>query len=202
MTRALVLASASPRRRALLSELGVDFEALASDVPEQPLAGEDARAFATRVAREKAIEVAAERPGHWVLAADTVVIRHDGEILGKPVDPDDARRMLRGLSGCAHRVLTAVTLLPPAGTPVDEILVESTVTFRALDEVEIAAYVGSGEPFDKAGAYAIQGAAGRFVIAVAGSYTNVVGLPVDEVRVLLRRHGLLPSAANAVEPSR
>lgn len=202
MTRALVLASASPRRRALLSELGVDFEALASDVPEQPLAGEDARAFATRVAREKAVEVAAGRPGHWVLAADTVVVRSDGEILGKPVDPDDARRMLRGLSGCAHRVLTAVTLLPPAGTPADEVLVESTVTFRALDEVEIAAYVDSGEPFDKAGAYAIQGGAGRFVVGVAGSYTNVVGLPVDEVRVLLRRHGLLPSAANAVEPSR
>jgi len=202
MKRALVLASASPRRRALLTELGIDFEVLASDVPEWPLAEEDAGAFASRVAREKALEVAAKRPDHWVLAADTVVVRNDGEILGKPADRDDARRMLRKLSGCVHRVLTAVALLPPGGPPADEVLVESTVAFRALDEAEITAYLDSGEPFDKAGAYAIQGGAGRFVTHVAGSYTNVVGLPVDEVRVLLRRHGLLPSAANAVEPSR
>jgi nucleoside triphosphate pyrophosphatase len=194
MAASLLLASASPRRRELLAKLGVDFEVLASEVAEEPRPGESGEAFACRTAREKAVEVAARRPSHWVLAADTVVVR-DGDILGKPLDGSDAAQMLRRLSGRTHQVLTAVALYAPGGMPVAEAVVRSEVTFRAIADTEITTYLDTGEPFDKAGAYAIQGHAGRFVVQVVGSYTNVVGLPLDEVRDLLQRHGLLTMAA-------
>jgi septum formation protein len=189
--RVLVLGSASPRRAALLRDLGLDFVVHASDVPEIPLPGEDAVAFARRAARDKALAVARARAADWVLAADTVVAI-DGEVLGKPRDDDEARRMLRTLSGRFHRVITAVVLTHPGAGAADEVAVESTVEFRVLGAGEIDAYVATGEPFDKAGAYAIQGGASGFVRSVGGSYSNVVGLPLDEVRLLLARHGLLP----------
>jgi septum formation protein len=198
---ALVLASASPRRRALLAELGVAFEVLPSDVPEQPRPGESPGAFAVRVAHEKGREVAGRRPDRWVLAADTVVVL-DGEILGKPRDRDDARRMLLALSASVHHVLTAVALLAPSTAAGEELLIESEVTFRRLTGAEIETYLDSGEPFDKAGAYAIQGGAADFVTTVAGSYTNVVGLPLEELRALLRRHGLLAAATGTAESAR
>ncbi len=194
MSTTLVLGSASPRRAELMRRLGVEFAVRASDVPEIPAAGECAVDFTRRVAREKAVAVGRLCEGAWVLAADTVVVI-DGEMLGKPADAGDARRMLRRLSGRQHRVVSGVVLVGPDGTARDEMVVESAVEFRPLSEDDIDAYVASGEPSDRAGAYAIQGGGGRFVRRVNGSYDNVVGLPLEEVRRLLERHGLLRSVS-------
>lgn len=182
---ALLLASASPRRRELLAARGIRFRVEASDVPEIQVPGETPERFAQRLAAAKALAVARRWPGDFVLGADTVVVV-DGVSFGKPADRADARRMLMTLSGRSHRVLTAVALVDPSG-PVDDVLVESEVEFRHLSPDEIEAYLDSDEPFDKAGAYAIQGAAAAFVRRVRGSVTNVVGLPVDEVCALLHR---------------
>ena len=181
----LILASASPRRRELLGQLGIPFDVVPSDVPEVAEPGESPADFARRVARAKASDVAHGRPGAFVLGADTVVIA-SGVMFGKPADRADARRMLTRLSGSTHRVLTAVALIGPEGT-VDELAVETAVEFRPLSEAEVEAYLDSGEPFDKAGAYAVQGGAAQFVTRIEGSYSNVVGLPLDEVTTLLRR---------------
>lgn len=191
MPARLLLASGSPRRRELLAQVGVPFEVVASDVPETPEPEETPAAFACRAARDKAAEVARRCPDADVLAADTVVAL-DGVIFGKPRDRADARRMLQALSGRTHEVLTAVALQTVAGE-VTELLVRSAVEFRRLAPREIEDYLDSNEPYDKAGAYAVQGQAQRFVVHVTGSYTNVVGLPVEEVRELLRSH--LPQTA-------
>ena len=192
----LILASASPRRRALLASLGLDLECMASERPEIPEPGEDPERFACRVANEKALAVAERRQGVWVLAGDTVV-ELDGEILGKPASADEAKRMLSSLSGRRHQVVTAVALVDTHGALRESFAVKSAVTFRVLSTDEISRYVAGGEPMDKAGAYAIQGGAADFVREVVGSYSNVVGLPLDEVGELLRRHDLLdaPTAA-------
>ena len=187
----LILASASPRRRDLLAQLGVEFRVVASHVPEVPHSGEGAEAFARRVARAKAEEVARLHPQAWVLGADTIVVL-GSRILGKPSDASEARAMLRSLSGRPHEVLTAIVLVTPAGRVANEQAVRTRVEFRALGEPEIDAYVESGEPLDKAGAYAIQGGAAEFVDHIEGSYTNVVGFPLDEVSALLRTHGIIP----------
>jgi len=181
----LVLASASPRRRELLRAAGLEFEVVPSALPEVPHPGEPAVVLVQRLARAKADDVACRRPGCCVLGADTIVVVDD-VALGKPADRDAARRMLQQLSGRAHRVLTAVALVEPGGQH-HEMLVESEVEFRPLQSDEIERYLDSGEPFDKAGAYAVQGVARQFIRAVRGSYSNVVGLPVDEVVALLRR---------------
>jgi nucleoside triphosphate pyrophosphatase len=186
MTAAVLLASASPRRRELLAQLGIRFTVVPSAVPEIPEPGEAAEACARRLARAKAAQVARQHPDCLVLGADTVVVVDDA-LLGKPADREEARRMLRRLSGRTHRVLTAVALIVPPGG-VDEVLAESRVEFRPLTAAEINAYVDGGEPFDKAGAYAIQGGARAFVRRVDGSLSNVIGLPVDEVAALLHRH--------------
>jgi septum formation protein len=197
----LVLASESPRRAELLRAAGFDFDVVPAHIDESVHHGESPEEYAVRVARMKA-EAVMPRPGrHPVLGADTVVVV-DGEILGKPADEEDARRMLRLLSGREHVVLTAVCLLtfPPRLTGLDEdyelwetdSAVESTrVQFSRLSEAEIAWYVGTGEPFGKAGGYAIQGLASRFIPRVTGSYSNVVGLPVALVYNLCSRAGLL-----------
>ncbi|MFN8643506.1 MAG: Maf family protein [Candidatus Binatia bacterium] len=187
----LVLGSASPRRAALLREMGILFAVLASDVPETPQPQESPAAFAQRVAVDKGAAVARRRPEDWVLAADTVVVV-GAAILGKPRDAGDARRMLRQLADRRHEVLTGVALFAPGGVRVEALVVRTTVAFRALTDDEIAAYVASGEPADKAGAYAIQGGAAGFVREIAGSLTNVIGLPVDEVRAMLVRQGVAP----------
>jgi len=186
MTAPLVLASASPRRRALLAQLGLSFEVAAGDVPETPREGERAEQFALRMAREKAAVVADRCPNKCILAADTVVVV-DGTVFGKPTDRDDARRMLQALSGRTHRVLTAVALIDATGRR-DDVFVESHVRFRAVTAAEIETYLDSGEPFDKAGAYGLQGQARQFVLEVRGSESNVIGLPMDEVAALFRRH--------------
>lgn len=192
----LVLGSASPRRAALLREIGVDFTVRASDAPEVVATGESAADFARRVARDKGAAVARESGAAWVLSADTVVVV-DGAVLGKPGDAASARQMLQRLSGRAHEVLTAVALTAPGGGLAADVLVRSTVEFRPLTAAEIDAYIATREPLDKAGAYAIQGGAAAFVQRVIGSRTNVVGLPLDEVRELLARRGLLPPPAPA-----
>jgi septum formation protein len=184
-----ILASASPRRADLLERAGQRFEREASAVEESPRAEEGALEFAARLARDKARDVARRRPGRWVLAADTVVIV-DGEPLGKPRDAAHARAMLARLSDRRHEVATAFALLDPAGRTFAVDVVRSEVVFCRLEPADIDSYVRTGEPFDKAGGYAIQGAARAFVREVKGSLTNVVGLPMAEVEAALRSGGL------------
>jgi septum formation protein len=182
----LILASASPRRRELLKNAGLDFDVRPSSVEESVGAGESPEEFARRAAREKALDVAAAAPANaLVLGADTVVALGN-EILGKPSDPQDAARMLQKLSGTTHRVITGICLVrAPAKIQAEEH--ETTlVTFRRLDAKEIEEYLATGEPFDKAGAYGIQGFASRFVTRIEGCYFNVVGLPLARVYGLLK----------------
>lgn len=181
----LILASGSPRRKSLLASAGVEFEVVESGVDEVRAAHESARKFALRVACDKALSVSNRYPARLVIAADTLV-ECGGEVLGKPADAEDARRMLRLLSGNTHAVVTAFALAR-AGTVVESAVVTSRVTFRRLAAEEIERYIASGEPFDKAGAYGIQDAGGGFIAAVEGSRDNVMGLPVDEVLRALRR---------------
>jgi septum formation protein len=198
MSPRLVLASASPRRRELLAGAGLVFEVVPSAVPEVQRTGESPAAFARRLAHDKASDVAARRPGCCVLGADTIVVVDD-TTLGKPEDRNQAQWMLQQLSGRAHRVLTAVVLIDPGGRR-EELVVESVVEFRVLEHGEIEDYLDSGEPFDKAGAYAVQGLARRFVTSVRGSYSNVIGLPMDEVVALLQRHLPVPAGPTAGDP--
>ena len=181
----LILASASPRRAELLTSAGFAFEVLAADVDETPLPGEPAEAYALRVARDKAIAVfhKCRKSGNAVLAADTVVVL-DGEILGKPNDSADAGRILRLLSNAVHDVHTAVVVRTPMGERAE--VMKTRVRFRHLDDSEIEWYVASGEPEGKAGAYAIQGRAARFIDHIEGSWSNVVGLPIATVYRLLK----------------
>jgi septum formation protein len=192
MTPKLILASASPRRRELLAQAGYRFEVQPSSVPESRRPGEDAIRFATRLAREKAEEVFARRQAAGmaetatVLGADTVVVC-DGEVLGKPSDAADAERMLLLLSGRTHHVVTGVAVVwGSSAPPAVEIAAELTqVTVQTLSPEEVSRYVASGEPMDKAGAYAIQGYAGRWIPRISGCYFNVVGLPLALVASLL-----------------
>ena len=185
----LVLASASPRRRELLARLGCAFEIRAPAVDETPKAGEKPADLVARLALDKARAVVAA--GELALGADTVVALGD-EVLGKPSDGEDARRMLRALSGRSHDVWTGVAVVAPdGGRGFERRAVRRTeVVFRALAEQEIDDYVASGEPLDRAGAYAIQGGAARFVARYAGDFDNVVGLPLAVVRELLGEAGL------------
>jgi septum formation protein len=180
----LVLASASPRRAELLRTAGFAFEVRPADVDETPRPAEPPAAYALRVARDKALAAADRVNGHdaWILAADTVVVV-DGEILGKPTGPADARRMLAMLSGVVHEVLTAV-VVRHAGSETSEVA-STRVRFTALSAAEIDWYVESSEPDGKAGAYAIQGLGSRFVDWIEGSWSNVVGLPVATVYRML-----------------
>lgn len=189
----LVLASASPRRAALLRQIGVEFDLLPVEIDEQLLPGEATEQAAVRLAREKATRAARQIAGAAiVLGADTQV-EIDGRQLGKPADEQEARQMLRQLSGRVHRVVTGIAALRwPEGAW--RTAVETTqVHFAALSEAEIAAYVASGEPWDKAGGYAIQGRAGCFVKRIEGCYFNVVGLPLYRTVELLRELGWQPA---------
>jgi len=182
----LILASTSPRRRALLAAAGVDFELGESGVEEERLEGEAAVEFALRMAAEKALEVSRRAGDALVLGADTVV-ECGGEILGKPRDHADAHRMLRTLSGRFHTVVTAFALARD-GRLVESRAVVSRVRFRELGDHEIDAYIRTGEPMDKAGAYGIQAEGAGLVVEVEGERDNVMGLPVGEVLAALRRH--------------
>ena len=191
---ALVLASASPRRRELLQNAGIPFIIQASKIPELPREGEAPQACAERLAREKALDVFRQRPQDFVLGADTIVIA-DGQILGKPRDAADAARMLRLLSGRTHQVTTGVCLVGPdrkGRSSLQETRSETTrVTMSKLMDDDIESYVATGEPLDKAGAYAIQGIASRWISRIEGDYFNVVGLPVSLVYRMLRENDAL-----------
>ena len=183
----LILASASPRRRELLTQAGFSFTVYPADVDESVRRGEGPTAYVTRLAREKA-QVVFDAIGDAeavVLGADTTVVL-DGEILGKPVDKADAVRMLRGLSGRTHRVITGLAVVTARGTEAGAEVTE--VWFRELSDAEIVAYVETGEPMDKAGAYGIQGRAGKWIPRIEGCYFNVVGLPLARVSAMLEKH--------------
>ena len=183
-----VLASRSPRRRDLLASVGLHPQIAASDVDERWFDAEDPVKYGVRVATAKAAACAASRP---VLAADTVVAL-GAEVFGKAADAEHARSMLRRLSGVRHQVHTAVALRPGESAEAQIIVVTTQVLFRVLTDQEIARYVATEEPMDKAGAYGIQGLGGALVDQVEGSYTNVVGLPLAETLALLAPLGIMP----------
>jgi len=186
----IYLASKSPRRRALLARLGVRFDVLEIDVPEIRAAGERAEDYVQRVAREKALAGLAMVPEEAiVLGADTEVVLDD-HVFGKPQDDIEAAAMLRRLSGRTHEVLTAVVMVSKSRQA--SALSRTEVSFSALTEPEIATYIASGEPMGKAGAYAIQGAAERFVHHLAGSFSGVMGLPLYETCQLVHQFGIMP----------
>ncbi len=192
----LILASASPRRLELLNAAGISFAVQAANIDETPVVNEGPRECAERLAREKALTVWRSRPADLVLGADTIVVVA-GQILGKPVDVDDATRMLRMLSGRKHDVITGVCfagprrsgqLTVPSGEAEIQTAWETTVvSMSEISEEEIGSYVATGEPMDKAGAYAIQGIASRWIPRIEGDYSNVVGLPVALVYRMLRQ---------------
>jgi septum formation protein len=181
----LVLASSSPRRQELLHNAGIEFVVHPANLPEIPHDGELPRSFAERMAREKALAVFAIRPNDLVLGADTVVVVN-GQILGKPRDAADAARMLRMLSGRKHEVITGVCLAGPEPKTENCKSETTLVVMNALSDDDVRSYVATGEPMDKAGAYAIQGMASRWISRIEGDYFNVVGLPVALVWRMLK----------------
>jgi len=187
---ALILASSSPRRNALMRVVGIPFRVVPSRVEEIPAPGEAPRRFVRRAAREKGEEVAARNPDSFILSADTIVVI-SGRILGKPKDPEDGARMLRLLAGREHRVHTAVCLLRFRDGYRDEACETTRVRFRDLSRQEIEGYLRTGEAADKAGAYAAQGAGNLLIDRIVGSYTNVVGLPMTRVVEMLLRAKLI-----------
>lgn len=184
----IVLASQSPRRRALLGQMGLEFTTTSPEIDEDAFQGRAARDLVQTLSREKARWVAAQLPPDTlVIGADTVVVR-DGTILGKPRDEAEARAMLTSLAGQTHQVLTGVTVCQ--GDRVVTEAEETAVTFRPLTDREIAQYVATGEPMDKAGAYGIQGLGSLLVTGIRGDYQNVVGLPVCRLGQILRTFGV------------
>jgi septum formation protein len=188
----IILASHSPRRRELLTALGIVFEVIGTDLDESMTAGETVEEHVLRLAGQKAWAVSSRNPDALVLGADTVVVV-DGAVLGKPADKEDAARMLGMLSGRTHEVLTGIAIIPPECQDAYAQVVRTAVVMRGLDPKEIAGYVATNEPMDKAGAYAVQGLASAFITRIEGSYPNVVGLPTAEVIGLMLTLG-------AVEP--
>lgn len=194
----LILASASPRRQELLRIAGIPFSVQPAAIDETPVAGESPRTCAERLARQKTLAVSQRRPHDYVLGADTIVVV-DEKILGKPRDSEDAFRMLRLLSGRQHLVITGICVIAPGSgalPPVRRHEIETSsettlVTMCDLSEKEIREYVNTGEPMDKAGAYAIQGIASRWIPRIEGDYSNVVGLPVARVYARLKEMGAI-----------
>lgn len=184
-----ILASASPRRKELLTSIGVDFEVIPSHVPEVHEAGEAPEEYVARLSRDKAQAISTAHPSRWVIAADTTVLLGD-QLLEKPVDAADAARMLATIQGQTHVVYTGVTL--QNGEYRDTRVAESEVRMLPLSASDVEWYVRTGEPLDKAGAYAVQGIGAMFIDSIHGSYTNVVGLPLATLFLMLRRAGVDP----------
>jgi septum formation protein len=195
----LILASASPRRQRLLQQLGLTFTVIAAGIEEKRRSGELPHIYVRRMAQEKAQHVAQQFPTALVLGADTIVTL-DQDVLGKPRDVAHARQMLQRLSGRAHTIITGLALVQHSQGLQRLDAVRTQVVFRTLTESDINAYLATDEPYDKAGAYAIQGRGGAFVATLAGCYTNAVGLPLQRTAALLRAAGLsipTPPAHNA-----
>lgn len=186
----LILASQSPRRKYLLQKAGLVFQVIPSDVDESAVPLTDPGSYVTTLARAKAEDIASRHPDAWIIGADTIVLI-DNDILGKPGSKREAREMLRHLSGQTHQVYTGYALCCRAMGRMIADAVKTDVCFKALSEAEIEWYIQTGEPFDKAGAYAIQGLGTFLVRSINGSYTNVVGLPVCEVIEALIREGVM-----------
>ena len=186
----LILASISPRRRHLLLSLGIPFRVIPSDVKEGDGKGYNPEEFALNMARKKAEKVFNKIKDGWILGADTIVLVDD-QILGKPRDYEEAKSMLIKLSGREHVVITGFCIIGPSGRTYHMESVRSEVMIRRLQEEEIKAYLETKEPFDKAGAYAVQGIGAFMIKGIKGSYTNVVGLPLCEVILALKRVGAL-----------
>ncbi len=191
MSVRFILASSSPRRRELLQGIGFQFDVVPSNVPEVRAVGETPEEYVARLSREKARAVAERHPTRWIIAADTTVVLDD-QVLEKPVDADDARRMLATIAGETHVVYTGVTLKRLEPHYIDTHVTQSEVRMLPLTAHDIAWYVATGEPLDKAGAYAAQGVGGMFIDSIHGSYTNVVGLPLASLFQMLRKAGIDP----------
>jgi septum formation protein len=191
MTEQIVLASASPRRRELLTQIGLKFQVVPSRAEELVLPGETPEEHVIRLSIDKASDVAAQKEveGRWFIGSDTIVLCN-GQILGKPADERHAAQMLRMLSGQEHRVLSGYAILDRQTGEQRAEAVSTKVRFRELTDAEIARYIASGEPADKAGAYAIQGLGVCFVAEIEGSYTNVVGLPLCRLTLALKELGV------------
>ena len=185
---ALILASASPRRRELLATLELPFRVMPAHVDESHHAAEPPASYVARLARTKAAQLAEQFPSAWVLGADTVVVLGQ-RILGKPADAAEARAMLSSLSGRQHTVMTGVAVVHHGRGVTQCDVVSTRVRFHPLQAADIEAYIATGEPFDKAGAYAVQGLGGQFVTALEGCYNNVVGLPLQRAMALLQSAG-------------
>jgi septum formation protein len=189
----VILASKSPRRYELLKQLGLDFDVNPSDVEENVIPGESPREHVIRLAEAKAIDVGNRFPDDWVIGADTIVYVN-GIILGKPKNQEEAMEMLRLISGKEHRVLTGISVCHHKKGKSECEAVETTVKVKPLSSVEMEWYIGTGEPFDKAGGYGIQGIGSFMIESINGSYTNVVGLPLCELMQILTRLGALTIA--------
>jgi septum formation protein len=191
MDRDIILASASPRRRELLDQIGLVFNVIPSSVEEKELPGETPEEHVVRLSLEKALEVAGRdnSPARWIIGSDTIVLC-DNQILGKPKDSQHATMMLKQLSGREHRVLSGFAVIDRDSGQQRAEAVSTRVRFRQLTDDEIARYIATGEPTDKAGAYAIQGLGVCFVAEIEGSYTNVVGLPLCRLTLALKELGV------------
>jgi septum formation protein len=188
MGNRLILASKSPRRHELLKQVGLEFDVIPSRVEEDFVKGESPRKHVLRLAEAKALDVGSQHPDRWVIGADTIVYV-DHAILGKPKSREEAKKMLRRLSGKEHRVLTGFSIHHLQKGKGDQEAVQTAVKVKKLTETEMEWYIETGEPFDKAGGYAVQGIGSFMIESIKGSYTNVVGLPICELIQMLRRLG-------------
>jgi septum formation protein len=193
MENRLILASRSPRRYELLTRLGLEVEVIPGETDERPAPGESPRDLVIRLAGAKAAEITVQHPDRWVVAADTVVCAGES-LLGKPGNREEAFEMLRLLSGREHEVYTGFSVSHLKKKKTDQDAVRTAVKMKRVTEEEIDWYIGTGEPFDKAGAYAIQGAGAFLIQSIRGSYTNVVGLPMCELVGMMSRLGALKIA--------
>lgn len=197
MSMRFILASSSPRRRELLGSIGLQFDIIPSEIPEQRGQAETPEEYVARLSREKARAVAEKHPSRWVIAADTTVALDD-HVLEKPTDAEDAKRMLAMIAGHTHVVYTGVTLKRLDVKYLDTHVATSEVRMLPMTARDIEWYVGTREPLDKAGAYAAQGVGGMFIDSIHGSYTNVVGLPLALLFQMLRKAGIDPLYNHAV----
>ena len=200
MNKRLILASKSPRRYELLRQVGLDFEVVPSSVAEDFVQKESPQEHVIRLAKAKAIDVATGHPDRWVVAADTIVYIN-GSILGKPRDKEEAMNMLHRLNGQEHWVLTGLSVYHLEKRKEDKEAVQTAVRVKSLTRSEMEWYVKTGEPFDKAGGYAIQGIGSFMIESIRGSYTNVVGLPLCELIQMLNRLGAITISESGIQVS-